>query len=87
MFSGGSISPEDIEENPDFKENIDLLFISYGSKELNNGRGFGGNPEENTKKLEEMGMNTHFYVSPETAHEWQSWRRSLYEFAPLIFND
>ena len=26
-----------------------------------------------------------FYVSPETAHEWQSWRRSLYQFAPLLF--
>lgn len=87
MFSGGSISPQDIEENLGFKENIDLLFVSYGSKELNNGRGFGGNPEENTKKLEEMGMNTHFYISPETAHEWQSWRRSLYEFAPLIFKN
>ncbi len=87
MFSGGSISPEDVEENPDFKENVDLLFISYGSKELNNGRGFGGDPEENTNKLKEMGMNTHFYVSPETAHEWQSWRRSLYEFAPLLFKN
>jgi hypothetical protein len=23
--------------------------------------------------------------SPETAHEWQTWRRSLYQFAPLLF--
>lgn len=87
MFSGGSISPEDVENNPGFKENIDLLFISYGSKELENARRFGGDPRENNNKLEEMGMNTHFYVSPETAHEWQSWRRSLYEFAPLLFKD
>jgi len=27
------------------------------------------------------------YVSPETAHEWQTWRRSLHEFAPLLFRD
>lgn len=25
------------------------------------------------------------YVSPGTAHEWQTWRRSLYQFLPLIF--
>jgi len=25
--------------------------------------------------------------SPETAHEWQTWRRSLHEFAPLLFRD
>ena len=33
------------------------------------------------------GINTHFYVSPQTAHEWQTWRRSLHEFAPLLFHD
>ena len=27
------------------------------------------------------------YVSPGTAHEWQSWRRSLNEFAPLLFQE
>jgi hypothetical protein len=27
------------------------------------------------------------YVSPDTAHEWQTWRRSLHEFAPLLFRD
>ena len=26
-------------------------------------------------------------VSPDTAHEWQSWRRSLYQLAPLLFRD
>jgi len=31
--------------------------------------------------------NTHFYVSPQTAHEWQSWRRSLNEFAQLLFKN
>ena len=31
------------------------------------------------------GINAQFYVSPETDHEWQSWRRSLRAFAPLLF--
>ncbi len=87
MFSGGSISMEDLKENPDFKEKIKTLFISYGSRELEGSRRFGGDPKANTEALKEAGLDTHFYVSPETAHEWQSWRRSLYQFAPLIFQD
>lgn len=85
MFSGGSISPEDVEKSPAFKEKIKLLFVSYGSRELENPRQGSANPKTNTEALQKAGMNTHFYVSPETAHEWQSWRRSLYEFAQLIF--
>jgi enterochelin esterase family protein len=88
MFSGGSISLADIKESPEFIENIKLLFISYGSRELENRRGgFGGDPRKNTEELKNAGLNTHFYVSPETAHEWQSWRRGLYQFAPLLFNN
>lgn len=88
MFSGGSISLEDAENAPGFIEKIKLVFISYGSRELENRRmGFGGDPKENTEALKEAGMNTHFYVSPETAHEWQSWRRGFHEFAQLIFRD
>jgi enterochelin esterase family protein len=88
MFSGGSISPEDVEGSPEFKEKIKLVFISYGSRELENPRrGPWGDPRENTDALKKSGMNTHFYVSPKTAHEWQSWRRSLHQFAPLLFID
>ncbi|HET6557179.1 MAG TPA: alpha/beta hydrolase-fold protein [Prolixibacteraceae bacterium] len=86
MFSGGSISMEDIEKTPAFKENVQLLFISYGSRELENPRA-GSNPKANTEALKEAGMNAHFYVSPQTAHEWQSWRRSLYQFAKIIFKN
>ncbi len=86
MFSGGSISPDDVNKAPGFREKVKLLFVSYGSYELDNPRtNMNGGPKENTDKLKEMGMNTHFYVSPKTAHEWQSWRRSLYQFAQLLF--
>jgi enterochelin esterase family protein len=54
------------------------------------GRGgglFGGDPQANADALKAAGVNSHFYVSPLTAHEWQSWRRSLYQFAPLLFQD
>jgi enterochelin esterase-like enzyme len=88
LFSGGSISMDDVNNTPGFKEKVKLVFVSYGSRELENRRvGFGGDPKANTNALKEAGLNTHFYVSPLTAHEWQSWRRSLYEFAPLLFKD
>lgn len=88
IFSGGSISMEDVKNAPGFKEKVKLVFVSYGSRELENrrpGGPFGGDPKVNTDSLKTAGINTHFYVSPLTAHEWQSWRRSLYEFAPLLF--
>ena len=88
MFSGGSITPEDVNNAPGFKDKINLLFISYGSRELENGKTrFGGNPKADTDALKDAGMNTHYYISPLTAHEWQSWRRSLHEFAQLIFKE
>ena len=88
IFSGGSISPEDVQNAPGFKEKVKLVFVSYGSRELENPRrGFGGDPKENTEALEKEGINTKFYVSPQTAHEWQSWRRGFYQFAPLLFKN
>jgi enterochelin esterase-like enzyme len=92
IFSGGSISPEDVNDTPGFKEKVRLVFVSYGSRELENRRGggrggFGGDPKANVEALKQDGINCVFYVSPNTAHEWQSWRRSLHEFAPLLFKD
>lgn len=37
------------------------------------------------KMADKQGIKYTFYESPRTAHEWQSWRRSLYEYAQLIF--
>jgi len=92
MFSGGSFSPEDVAGAPGFKEKNKFLFVSFGSRELENrnreGRpSFGGDPKVNTAALETAGFKTHFYVSPDTAHEWQTWRRSLYQFAQRIFKN
>lgn len=33
----------------------------------------------------DAGVNHVFYQSPGTAHEWQTWRRDLNHFAPLLF--
>lgn len=88
LFSGGSISTEDVDKAPGFKDKVKLVFVGYGSRELGGDhRGFGGDPKANTDSLKQAGINSVFYVSPNTAHEWQTWRRSLHEFAPLLFRD
>jgi enterochelin esterase-like enzyme len=88
LFSGGTISLDDVDNTPGFKEKIKLVFVSYGSKEVGGGgRRRGGDPKANADALKEAGINSYYYVSPETAHEWQSWRRSLREIAPLLFAD
>ncbi len=35
--------------------------------------------------LEKQGVKYAYYESNGTAHEWLTWRRSLYQFAPLLF--
>ena len=91
LFSGGTISVEDVKNTPGFKEKVKLVFVSFGSRELyfmkGGNRNFGGNPKDITDAISKEGINAHFYVSPNTAHEWQSWRRSLYEFAQLLFKN
>jgi enterochelin esterase-like enzyme len=88
LFSGGSISPDDANNTPGFKEKVKLVFVSYGSRELGGGRRrFGGDPKENADALKQAGIKSAFYVSPDTAHEFLSWRRSLHEFAQLLFKE
>lgn len=88
VFSGGSIAVTNITDMAKFKKKVKLVFVSYGSRELGGDRpNRGGDPKANTEALKAAGINAQFYVSPDTAHEWQSWRRSLHEFAPLLFKN
>lgn len=88
VFSGGSINLTNISNLAAFKKQVKLVFISYGSKELGGDRpNRGGDPKLQTAELKDAGIHAVFYESPNTAHEWQSWRRSLYQFAPLLFKD
>jgi enterochelin esterase-like enzyme len=89
LFSGGTFSLEDVNKIPNFKDKVKLVFVSFGSRELENRASrpgpFGGDPKANHEALKNAGIHSVFYVSPETAHEFLSWRRSLREFAPLLF--
>lgn len=79
IFSGGSIAMDDIKDMAAFKKQVKVVFVSYGGRER------GATGKTNVEALKQAGINSVFYESPETAHEWQSWRRSLYQFAPLLF--
>jgi enterochelin esterase-like enzyme len=79
LFSGGVITPEDVEKTEGFRDKVKVVFCSCGSKE--NPGGIMGNHEA----LKEAGIENTAYVSPDTAHEFLTWRRSLREFAPLLF--
>lgn len=80
MFSSGTFSPTEIKDIDSFKKNVKLVFMSFGGREGGSAR-IGAAAEE----WNAAGIKGVSYISPETAHEWHSWRRSLYEFAPLLF--
>ena len=64
----------------EFNKKVKVLFMSCGSME--NAAGL----RTHQQQLAAAGIvNSHVYISPGTAHEWQTWRRSLYAFAPLLF--
>jgi enterochelin esterase-like enzyme len=86
LFSGATIAIGDIKEMEEFKKQNRLVFVSYGGHEVGDGNSRrGGDPKASIDALKDAGINAHYYVSPKTGHEWQSWRRSLREFAPLLF--
>ena len=82
LFSGGTIAPSEIKDLESFKKKTKVVFMSFGSREGGSSRIQGVADEWN-----KAGVKGVSYVSPLTAHEWQSWRRSLHEFAQLLFKN
>jgi len=67
-----------------FNKKVKLMYLSIGTVE----------PERMYKSvngfhmaLEKAGIKHVYHESPGTSHEWQTWRRSLNQFAGLIFKD
>jgi len=77
LLSGGVYAPEDLKDH----SNLKLVFISCGSKERPDG------VKNAVVALKDAGYNAVSYVSEGTAHEFQTWRRSLYQLAPLLFKE
>ena len=87
IFSGGTVGDPATAHNgvmadaKEFNKRVRLIFQSSGSKERPE------NVKASHEQLEVAGINTAMYVSEGTAHEWQTWRRSLHQFVPLLFKD
>ena len=61
-----------------FNKKVRLLFLGIGGAEGPNTRNF-------SDQLTKAGITNVYYESPGTAHEWLTWRRCFYEFAPRLF--
>lgn len=64
-------------------EKLKVFFLGAGGRE----RETNPNIWELHTALAEAGIRSTYYESPETAHEWLTWRRHLREFAPLLFQE
>ena len=63
-----------------FNKRVKVLFIGIGTAE-------GQNAKNLSNALTQAGIKNVYYESPGTAHEWHTWRRCLYQFAPLLFKN
>jgi enterochelin esterase family protein len=87
MFSGAifniSALPEQMTDAAAFNRRVPVFFLSAGDT--------GGDLRFHTSlgdlaaKARAAGINATFFASEGTQHEWQTWRRSLHAFAPLLF--
>ena len=75
LLSGGTYSPSEIAD----KKQVKKIFISCGSKEGPD------NIRNAAAALKEAGFDAMGYVSEGTAHEFLTWRRSLYQMAQFFW--
>jgi enterochelin esterase-like enzyme len=66
-----------------FNRKVRLLWLGAGTAE---GR-FHDTAVAVHQALDKVGVKNVFYSSLGTDHEWQTWRRSLYDFAPRLFQN
>jgi S-formylglutathione hydrolase FrmB len=65
-----------------FNKRVKLLWLGVGTAESDQFRtGIGGAVEA----LHKAGVRVEYFESSGTAHEWQTWRRGLNDFAPRLF--
>lgn len=93
-FSGTSNYPSSSEINPatfldgkfsdgeSINKQINVFWLGLGTKEP---QPFPGSVGAFRNMLDQQGIDHVYYESEGTAHEWQTWRRSLHQYAQLIF--
>ena len=77
IYNGAMADPAE------FNKKVKVFFFSTGTEPpLENPEGL----KKHQEQLKAAGItNSHLYISAGTSHEWQTWRRSLLQFAPLLF--
>jgi enterochelin esterase-like enzyme len=70
-----------LNDAPAFNKRVRLFWIGAGTGET----AFHEATSQLHKSLDAAGITHVVFESPGTAHEWQTWRRSLNDFAPRLF--
>jgi predicted esterase len=78
LMSGAMYNPQEI-QNAGGKTKPYYIFISTGEKERPDG------VRKAVEDLKAAGYNAEAYVSEGTAHEFLTWRRSLWKMAQSLF--
>ena len=66
-----------------FNKKVRLLWLGAGTAEER----FAAGVRAMHRALDKAGVRHVVFESPGTAHEWQTWRRSLHDFAPRLFRE
>ena len=66
-----------------FNQKVKLFWWGAGTAE----EGIYYATKKNLAELDEIGIKSVFVEFPGTSHEWQTWRKSLYDFAARLFRD
>jgi enterochelin esterase-like enzyme len=66
-----------------FNEKVRLFWLGAGTAE----QAFAARLKTMHEALETAGVKHVTFESKGTSHEWQTWRRSLHDFAPRLFRD
>jgi enterochelin esterase-like enzyme len=64
-----------------FNKKVRLLWFGAGTAE----QGIWASVKSTREALDKAGVKYKYSEYPGLSHEWQTWRKSLYEFAPLLF--
>jgi enterochelin esterase-like enzyme len=87
IFSGaiGNVAtlPEAMNDPAAFNRRVPVLFVSAGT--VGSDLQFHTSGKALVDKATAAGIHATFFESPNTQHEWLTWRRSLHAFAPMLF--
>jgi len=88
IFSGvptnyNELIKDAVDQGTAFNQKVKLLWFGAGTDEAS----FINRQKELQELLTKSGIKAQYFVSQGTNHEFQTWRRCLHEFAPLLFRN